>query len=278
MPELPEVETVVRGLSSSIKGQIITDVLVKRKDLRVEVPDNFANIVKGQMIRDITRRGKYIFLVLSGGQTIIIHLGMSGSLVTYKDSDYKNSKHDHVIFAIERQNNDKVVMIFNDPRRFGLVDIVESSKVNQHKSIKILGIEPLSEEFNHNYLEKIIKNIKASIKQTIMDGNKIVGVGNIYASESLYNSKILPNRSAASLSSNECSKLVTAIKDVLTKSIEAGGSSLRDYKNSEGNKGYFQQKLSVYGRENDNCDSCSSKILKIVQGGRSSFFCPVCQK
>ncbi len=277
MPELPEVETIVRGLTADVQDKIIADVLIKRKDLRQKMPDNLAEILINKQITRIKRRAKYLLFDLNESHSLIVHLGMSGKMILKKKdpSWQKNlNKHDHIAILL----NDNNYLVFNDPRRFGLVDIVETDKINDCKLLSVLGIEPLTKEFDTLYLYNLTRGFKTPIKQFLMDGHKVVGIGNIYASESLFMAKIDPRRTATSLDQEESDKLVTSIKEVLLAAIKAGGSSLKDYRNAADEAGYFQHNFAVYSRANQNCKNCSNKISEIRQAGRATYFCPNCQK
>lgn len=274
MPELPEVETICRGLENSIKGHKFVRVQNFRDNLRSPFPKDFAKNLEGRKVKSISRRAKYILIHLDNNTTLIVHLGMSGRMVVYPNLRNIQEKHDHVIF----QDDIGREIVFNDPRRFGMMDIVNSDKISEHKSIRDLGLEPLEDSFNGKALFKILQGRKVAVKLAIMNANLVVGVGNIYACESLFRSGISPTRAANSLSLKECNKLAADIKIILLDAIKAGGSTLKDYVASSGEAGYFQHNFKVYGRENQPCTKCGSGIKRIVQGGRSSFFCAKCQK
>lgn len=273
MPELPEVETVCRGLNKSLAGRVFTDVKLNRGGLRISFPANFSEDVKGRIVKGVKRRAKYILIDLEGEKTIIAHLGMSGSF-TVNRPGYNSKKHDHAIITLDNKN----LLVFNDARRFGLITLTEKSKVNKHPLIKNLGLEPLSNEFDGKTLYKILKGKKAPVKNVIMDQKFVVGVGNIYAAESLFFSGISPLREASKVTIKECEKLVLEIKEILEKAIKAGGSTFSDYRNSEGDVGYFQFNFQVYSREGLKCLKCKGKIKRIKQAGRSTFYCATCQK
>ncbi len=273
MPELPEVETVCNGLRNDILKVKIVSAKNNRPNLRIPFPRNLKSINDSQ-ITSITRRAKYVLMGLDIGKTLIIHLGMSGKLTITKN--YQPQKHDHMV--IELSNGKTVVL--NDARRFGLVALADSSKLENHKLFKHLGIEPLDKEFNTQYLFEKLKNRKIAIKLAIMDQKIVVGVGNIYACEALYAAKINPTRAANTIKNDELKKLVAAIKKILKQAIKAGGSSLRDYVQADGTLGYFQTMTKVYGREGEKCEKCNCKsgIKRITQGGRSTFYCAKKQK
>lgn len=271
MPELPEVETVVRGLAKSLQGKRITAIVAARKNLRIPFPANLKDI-EGARIEKIFRRAKYILLGLSGGDALIIHLGMSGRMTVNPD---KKEKHDHMVMTLQ----DGTTAVFNDARRFGLVALCKTAEIDKHKFFCHLGPEPLDRQFTAEYLAAKLKGKKVAVKQAIMDQCLVVGVGNIYAAEALYQAGIDPRRSGASLTKAEIARLVAAIRDVLKRAIAAGGSSLRDYVQADGKLGYFQHHWAVYGKEGEKCPKCKKPCIKrITQGGRSTFYCHVRQK
>ena len=279
MPELPEVETVCRGLAKVLPGHAIRAIKLNRADMRVPFPPGLARIAKAK-VTAIDRRAKYILIRLGTDETLIIHLGMSGRLLIHNDDKkYIPQKHDHMIL----QMDNGVDVVFNDPRRFGLVDLAKTKEVPQHKLFAHLGPEPLEKDFSDKYLASKLKSRKVSIKLAIMDQQVVVGVGNIYASESLLASDIDPRRMANTLKPAEIKKLAVAVKDVLKKAIKAGGSSLRDYVQTDGELGYFQHHFAVYDKEGQECRNCICNIKKtggvqrITQGARSTFYCPVKQ-
>jgi len=273
MPELPEVETICASLEENIIGKKIADIFTSDKNLRLPFPENFQNQLKNQQILSVKRRARYILVNISKDLTMLIHLGMSGKLI-YHDKLPKNSaKHDHCRINF----NDKTCLIYNDPRRFGLIDLVEQQKINHHQMMKNLGPEPLSDEFNAKYLESALKNKKINIKTAMMDNKIVVGVGNIYINESLFESNISPLKPAQNLKLNELEILVKNIKKILKKAIKQGGSTLRDYVKLNGDIGGFQFDFKVYGRDNEKCSNCEDVIIRIKQNGRSSFYCPYCQ-
>lgn len=275
MPELPEVETVMRGLSAVLMGRHFTSIEMRRKNLRFALPKSMDEHLCGKKITGLSRRAKYILISFTGNKTLIVHLGMSGRMVIDNGASQPH-KHDHVIFQTSAHHQIK----FNDPRRFGMMDVVDSDKVHQHKLLKHLGVEPLDTAFSGAALHAKLKSKKVAVKLAIMDQQVVVGVGNIYACEALFASHIHPQRPSHSLSLDECAALVAAIKSVLKRAIAKGGSSLRDYVQADGELGYFQHEFAVYGREGEPCKGCtckSKKVLRITQGGRSTFFCPTKQ-
>ena len=271
MPELPEVETVCKGLEKKITGQEITKIDILFPTLRYQIPPQIKSQITNSKIIKITRRARYILIEFANEQILLIHLGMSGSLNFCTKLQIK--KHDHVIFYFSQNN----FLIYNDPRRFGVIDLVSKAQINNHKMIKNLGPEPLSNDFNPQYLSKILKNKRLNIKTTMMDNKIVVGVGNIYINEALFLSKISPILPACELTNKQVENLVSAIKEKLTQAIKLGGSTLQDYVDIDGNLGYFQNNFQIYGRANQSCFICNSDIVKIKQNGRSSFYCKKCQ-
>lgn len=270
MPELPEVETTCQGISSHITGNIITNVIVRESQLRWPIPANFAKAVTNLQINSVTRRGKYCLLNADNG-TVLLHLGMSGNL-RIVNTNAPAKKHDHVDFIFK---NDTVLR-FNDQRKFGAVLWAEGD-VMTHPLLKDLGPEPLTPDFNGEYLFFRSTQRKMPVKSFIMDGHIVVGVGNIYASESLFLAGISPTQATGSISLEAYQKLAATIKTVLQRAIAQGGTTLKDFVNAEGKPGYFSQSLAVYGRSGLPCYQCQSLIQQIKIGQRASYFCPVCQ-
>ena len=270
MPELPEVETTRKGILPYIDKKVVVKVNVRQAKMRWPVPDKIHEM-EGQQVKSVKRRGKYLFLDTSKG-TALIHLGMSGSLRVVDAGD-AYEKHDHVEFIIE---NNKAIRL-RDPRRFGAVLWTNKNPL-KHKLIRSLGPEPLGDDFNVDYLFQRSRNRSVSIKQFIMNGQIVVGVGNIYACESLFKAGISPKAIAGKVSKARYQKLVNMIKEVLAQAIEQGGTTLKDFVQAEGKPGYFQQQLNVYGRADEACRSCKSKIKQITQGQRSTFYCSKCQR
>ena len=271
MPELPEVETACRGIRPSIIGQTIKSIHVRQAKLRWPIPSSLLSLQKSTIL-DVTRRAKYLLIKTSNG-TILIHLGMSGRLriVTALTPP---QKHDHVDIEFHSGK----LLRYTDPRRFGCILHIESKEINQHRLLQNLGPEPLSRDFNPNYLFKLTQNRTSNIKQLIMNQAIVVGVGNIYAAEALFAARILPLRRAKKLSLVDCTLLVQSIKKILKNAIQQGGTTLKDYLSPKGKPGYFVQKLFVYGRNNQSCYHCQSvlKLVKISQ--RTTIYCPTCQK
>jgi formamidopyrimidine-DNA glycosylase len=271
MPELPEVETTRRGIESSVVGHVIKKVIVREPRLRWRVPRQLPELASGQQIDQLRRRAKYLVFDLERG-SMILHLGMSGSLRLLPAAT-PPSTHDHVDIVLDTG----LCVRFNDPRRFGSLLWTDHDPLD-HKLLKSLAPEPLSEEFNGEYLATAAKGRSVAIKQLIMNGQVVVGVGNIYASEALFRAGVRPRRAAGRLKRLEFDALVKAIKEVLSDAIREGGTTLRDYINPEGMPGYFRQKLFVYERTKDPCRVCKTPIKHFVQGQRSTYFCPSCQR
>mgnify|MGYP003392018057 CR=1 FL=1 len=275
MPELPEVETVMRGLEPAMLNQVIQKVSLHRQSLRVPIPANFKETVEGSKVIKMIRRGKYIVAHMNNDHSFVLHLGMSGRiLIDHEGKDEKPGKHDHVVFHIKSKTN----VIFNDPRRFGMLILVPTASWESDKVFAKMGPEPLGNHFNAPYLKDRLKGMKSSIKAALLDQHVVSGVGNIYACEALFEAGIHPEREAGSISAARIEKLVPAVRQVLNKAIKAGGSSLRDYRQTDGTLGYFQHHFSVYDCEGKPCPHCGTHIKRIVQSGRSTFFCPKEQK
>jgi formamidopyrimidine-DNA glycosylase len=270
MPELPEVETTCRGIAQAIVGRRIDKVIVREPRLRWRLPDTFATLLTGQRVHTVRRRAKYIVVEADRG-ALIVHLGMSGSLRVLP-CDSAALKHDHVDIVLDSG----LCLRFNDPRRFGSMHYTEEPP-ERHPLLRRLAPEPLGQEFHAAYLETKTRRRKVAIKHLVMNGNLVVGVGNIYASESLFRAGIRPSRPAGRVKRAELVRLVRAIKSVLQAAIRAGGTTLRDYVNSDGMPGYFRQKLYVYERTGLPCRKCKTPIKQIAQGQRSTYYCPRCQ-
>ena len=270
MPELPEVETTRRGLLPRLQHRTLTRIVVRNPRLRWPVPDDLEARLGGLTLRGLGRRGKYLLFDF-GAVTQIVHLGMSGSL-RLAGADEPAALHDHIDWLFD----DGSTLRLRDPRRFGAV--LWTAHPDRHPLLAHLGPEPLTPAFDAAWLHAQCQRRSAAIKQVIMDAQVVVGVGNIYASESLFHAGIRPSTAARRLSRPACARLVAAIKQVLTAAIAAGGSSLRDYVASDGELGYFQLQTRVYDREGLPCKTCATPIRRIVQGQRASFYCPVCQR
>ncbi len=271
MPELPEVETTLRGIKPYIKGQTVTQVIVRHFGLRWPVNENLVELLTQQTVHRVERRAKYLLLHCEDG-CLMIHLGMSGRL-SVLDSGTDAQKHDHV----DIEFNNGYLLRFTDPRRFGAIIWTEDNPLT-HKLITHLGPEPLSEAFNVDYLYTSIKNRKTPIKTAIMNGEIVVGVGNIYANEALFLSGIHPTKHANKVTKKQLEKLVINIKRVLDKAITAGGTTLKDFRKSDGKPGYFAQELHVYGKAGQQCDQCDGLIEVVKLAQRATYFCPLCQK
>lgn len=271
MPELPEVETTRRGLAPHMEGQRVDAVIVRNRALRWPIPRDLAGQVSGRTVRGVGRRGKYL-LIDCGTGWIIVHLGMSGSLQLVPKSK-PAGKHDHVDLVLASGS----VVRLTDPRRFGAV-LWEPDDPLQHPLLARLAPEPLGNEFDAAWLHASTRGRSAAIKTIVMDSHIVVGVGNIYASESLFRAGIHPGLAAGRISLLRCEKLVASIRETLVAAIEAGGSTLRDYVGAEGHPGYFQQNYFVYGRQGELCRVCATPIKSLRQGQRSTFFCSVCQR
>ena len=270
MPELPEVETTRRGLEPHLVGVRIHSVIIRHAGLRQPIPAELPRTLPGQTILSLQRRGKYLLLDCGQGW-LILHLGMSGSLRILPAAT-PPEKHDHFDLVLASGQ----CMRLRDPRRFGAV-LWTSAAPETHPLLAKLGIEPLTAEFDGNFLYLATRQRKTAIKPFLMDGHIIVGVGNIYANEALFDAGISPNIAAGRLGKARCVRLVAVIKETLTRAIAAGGSSLRDFVNSAGKPGYFQQQYRVYGRTGQPCPRCGAAVRQIRQGQRSTFYCPGCQ-
>jgi formamidopyrimidine-DNA glycosylase len=279
MPELPEVETVMRGLEPFLSGKILKDIQTHRADLRVPFPARLGDL-KGRKIDRLTRRAKYL-LIHFGDDILVIHLGMSGRMVVHPDvKDHSLEKHDHMVMVTK----DGAGVVFNDPRRFGMALLIKEAELTTHKAFKKLGPEPLSKEFDGAFLRDALASKNTPIKSALLDQHLVVGIGNIYACEALFEAGIDPRKKSRDISNKKADELAQAIKDVLKRAIAAGGSSLKDYRQADGNLGYFQHSFKVYGRAGEPCPRCkkggkkASTIHKITQAGRSTFYCPACQR
>lgn len=271
MPELPEVETVKNGLAPVMIGTKIKTLKVNRPNLRIPFPKNLRQDIEGQKCLALRRRGKYIWADFEGGKTLVIHLGMSGSFTI---NPKEQSKHDHV--EIITDQNDRIV--YNDPRRFGMMFLVDTGKENKHPSFEKMGPEPLGNAFNAPILIERLKNKKSPIKTALLDQNIVAGVGNIYACEALYLAGISPLKPANTIKGTRAERLVSAIKQVLDDAIQSGGSTLRDHRQADGTMGYFQHAFKVYDQAGQKCDETGGEIKRIVQSGRSTFYCPAKQR
>ena len=269
MPELPEVETIKNGVLKIIDDQII-DIVVRNRNLRYKIPENLNLNCANKIVKNVYRRGKYLIIQLDKG-SIVIHFGMTGNITFVNKNLVDIKKHDHIDLVLS-----KYVLRYNDPRRFGFIAYVEN--LAEYNLLNKLGVEPLSTDFNADYLFSIIKTRNTMIKQLIMNNEIVVGVGNIYASESLFLCGISPIRAGKNISKKSTIELVSCIKNVLIKAIEQGGSTLKDYKRVDGSSGYFQISHNVYGKSGKPCIKCGFLISEIKIAQRNSFYCNVCQK
>lgn len=288
MPELPEVETVRRGLIPELEGKLIAKAIQNRPDLRWPLPERFAERLTGQRVERIGRRGKYLLLDLDSGETLIVHLGMSGRFMIHSGGEARegavfhqsvgaeSGKHDHVILEIEGGAR----AIFNDARRFGAMDLWPTDSIETHKLLSGMGPEPLSNSFSGAHLAEEFAGRKTSLKAALLDQRRVAGLGNIYVCEALHGAKLAPTRQAGSLSAADCTRLAKIIREVLEVAIEAGGSSLRDFHGASGELGYFQHTFKVYDREGKPCprNRCNGTVERLVQSARSTYHCATCQR
>jgi formamidopyrimidine-DNA glycosylase len=282
MPELPEVETLVRGLRPHLEGRVLKSVRVARPDLRFPFPPRFAERLTGRRVLGVGRRAKYALVTLDSGEVWLMHLGMSGRVLVEANprGPHAPLAHDHVV--IETDAGARIV--FNDARRFGFMDLFAARETAANKHLAGLGPEPLSDDFSVASLEAALAGKKTPIKAALLDQSVVAGLGNIYVCEALFRASISPKRRAATVKGDRAKRLVPAIKQVLHEAIDAGGSTLRDYVQSSGELGYFQHSFHVYDREGEPCAACPNNqeqrpaIRRIVQSGRSSFYCPGCQR
>ena len=272
MPELPEVETTRRGLQAVVVGQKIVGVEVRRYDLRQPIPRNLAKSLVGRRIVDVRRRAKYLLIDLDSGAVLLAHLGMSGSFSVRKSIHDPLKTHDHVVIVLENG----MCAVFHDPRRFGVIDLFPRAEESAHPLLAHLGPEPLSEDFSAAYLRAQLARRKGPIKSVLMDQKLVVGVGNIYASESLFMAGIHPLLQSDKVISST-PKIITSIQATLTAAIASGGSTLRDFVGAGGEGGYFQHHFNVYDRAGDACFVCGDGIQTCVQAGRATYWCGTCQ-
>jgi len=281
MPELPEVETVRRGLSPAMHGKRIERLEVNRVDLRFPFPDQFQKRVEGARIVNMGRRAKFLVTELSTDEALIMHLGMSGRFTvnSHATADFHhdtgtNPAHDHVVFHMEGGTT----VTYNDPRRFGFMEFWPTEMLSSYPRIEHLGPEPLSNQFSAAYLNEVLLGKAAPIKSVLLDQAVIAGLGNIYVCEALFRAGISPRRKAHSVVGKRAERLAPAINDVIAEAIAAGGSSISDFASASGELGYFQKHFHVYDREGTACDTCGASLKRIVQSGRSTFFCSTCQR
>ncbi len=293
MPELPEVETVRRGLEPVLAGHRITRVEQRRPDLRFPFPERFVARLEGQMIERLDRRAKYLVAHLSGGEALIMHLGMTGrftitsgaraeQLGEFEHAAGGDTKHDHVVFETDAGT----IVTYNDARRFGFMELTRSAALGAHALIRDIGIEPLGPLLTPEFVADAAQGKRADLKAFLMDQRIVCGLGNIYVCETLYRARLSPTKPASRIATAGgkprpgAERLVPHIREVLSEAIGAGGSTLRDYQHTDGSLGYFQHAFAVYGREGEPCRTpgCTAVITRIVQSNRSTFYCPVCQK
>lgn len=280
MPELPEVEIVRQGLADVLEGRRLHRVQVMRPDLRFPLPENFEGRLSGRQVEKLARRGKYLLIHLQERLTLIAHLGMSGRFRIFNTSPPPLERHDHVVFEAEGG----ISMRFNDPRRFGFMDLADTDTLAGHKMLKNMGPEPLANDFNGPVLAAALKGRKSPIKAALLDQSVIAGMGNIYVSEALFRAGLSPKRKAGTVQGGRAENLARAIRDVLNEAIAAGGSSLRDHRQPSGELGYFQHSFAVYGCTGQPCPDCTCDptrtggIRRITQSGRSTFYCAAKQR
>ena len=293
MPELPEVETVCRGLAPAMIGRRITMLEARRPDLRFPLPEKFSERVAGQGIRSLTRRAKYLILGLSSGDDVVMHLGMTGRFTVVRDEQHHfigdyvyetgaDPKHDHVVLHLD----DGARVVYNDPRRFGFMVMMAGAERERHALFKGLGVEPLGNEWTANYIAAKARGKKVNLKAFLMDQRVVAGLGNIYVSEALHRAGLSPNRRASTLSDKQGAaterghRLVPAVRDVLERAIMAGGSTLRDYRHADGTSGAFQEAFAVYDRAGEPCvrPGCYGIVRRVVHGARATYFCGACQR
>ncbi len=279
MPELPEVETVMRGLQARLEGRTIVRALVHRPDLRWPLPPGLAMRLTGARVESFRRRAKYILMRLSGGDSVLLHLGMSGRMLIGPANPNSVILHEHLVL----ETDDAWRVGFVDPRRFGSVDLVPTAAEDAHRLLAALGPEPLGDAFTAAMLSAALAGKRTPIKAALLDQRIVAGLGNIYVCEALFRARISPLREAASVAGARAARLVPAIRETLAEAIAAGGSSLRDYVQPDGELGYFQHAWKVYGREGEPCERCPGPpacagVARIAQGARSTFYCPRTQR
>jgi formamidopyrimidine-DNA glycosylase len=290
MPELPEVETVRRGLQPVMEGRVIARATQRRPDLRYPLPERFAERLSGRRVMRLARRAKYILMHMEGGEVLIVHLGMSGRFTIHMGSaspkrpghfhyDVEGAgtdKHDHIVFDME----DGTRIVYADHRRFGFMDLVREEALEANRHLVLLGPEPLGNAFSAATLTASFKGRKTPVKSALLDQRVVAGLGNIYVCEALHRAGISPRREAGSISPARVERLTREIRDVLAEAIEAGGSTLRDYAQADGELGYFQHRFKVYDREGETCSKpqCGATVKRMVQAGRPTFYCSKCQR
>jgi len=303
MPELPEVETVRRGLAPHLVGARLSQVEARRPDLRIPLPEGFVQRLTGKHVTALERRGKYLLMQTGDGPTVIMHLGMSGRFTIHErrpqsaghpapiqptpiqpgvfvhaaapaQSALVSGPHDHIVFHTDAET----AIVYTDHRRFGLMTFAEAGEEAEHPLLRAMGPEPLSEAFNARHLNEVLLGKRTPIKAALLDQHVVAGLGNIYVCEALFHARISPRRLANSVPGARAARLVDAVKTVLCEAIEAGGSSLRDYAQASGELGYFQHRFFVYGRDGEPCRVCGTELKRLVQSNRSTVYCPKCQR
>ena len=297
MPELPEVETVKRGLAPAMEGREIVDVELRRPNLRFPFPKDFVQRLQGCRVEQLTRRAKYILVHLNSGDVLMMHLGMSGRFTVFAPEGSPlnlgefyylqgadkagDGAHDHVVMTLDSG----VKLVYTDPRRFGMMDICAASELGSHRLLATIGVEPLGNELNAAYLNENFKGRKTPLKAALLDQRIIAGLGNIYVCEALHRSGLSPKRLTGTVArakkiDDRLELLCSSIRTILIEAIDAGGSTLRDYVSTDGSSGAYQQRFSVYDREDEDCpkSTCSGTVRRIVQSGRSTFYCASCQR
>lgn len=275
MPELPEVETVCRGLAPHLEGHVLVRVVQRRPDLRVPFPPRFCERLTGRRVDAVRRRAKYILMHMDDGTVLLAHLGMSGRMVISPAPAPEPATHDHVIF----ETDEGTIVTFNDARRFGMMDLTDAAALAGHPLLRALGPEPLGNAFSGPVLAERLAGRMSPIKTALLDQTVVAGLGNIYVSEALFAAGLSPTRTAATVTGAKAERLAACIRDVLSRAIEAGGSTLRDHRQASGELGYFQHEFSVYDRAGEPCPGCTCNLAKtggiqrIVQSGRSTFYC-----
>ena len=274
MPELPEVETTVRGLAPVLEGQTIASVEARRGDLRRPFPDDLRQRLTGARVTGLSRRAKYGLIDTDRGDTLVFHLGMSGR---WRVDPAELLPHDHLVIETGAGSGGRRRLALNDPRRFGSVDLWPTAAIDDFPAFALLGPEPLSDAFDGAYLRAALDGKRTSIKLALLDQRVVAGLGNIYVCEALYRARIHPRRAAGRIARSRLDRLAAAVREVLEEAIRAGGSTLRDYARPDGELGYFSKQFAVYGREGEAC-GCGGTVHRYAEGGRSTFWCPACQR
>lgn len=276
MPELPEVETIVRGLAPRLEGRVLASVRAQRADLRFPFPKDFAQRLEGRRVVRVTRRAKYILVYLDGSEVLLCHLGMSGRISVAPEAGAALDPHDHVVVVTDAGEQIR----FNDARRFGMMDLIDEARVFEHRLLRNLGPEPLDEGFDGQFLARLLADRRTSLKAALLDQQIVAGMGNIYVCESLFFAGLSPRRRAYTVRGSRAVRLALAVREVLLRAIDAGGSTIRNHVQASGELGYFQHQWAVYDREGRPCPNCRCErgIRRFVQAGRSTFYCPSRQR